>query len=45
MRADPKPQQAVRDFDCEGSMMQPNSRRPELIGLFEAERRMVRVCL
>jgi len=24
MRADPKPQQAVRDFDCEGSMMHPN---------------------
>jgi hypothetical protein len=43
--ADPEPKQPVGCFDGDGSVMQPDTRRPEPADLLEVERRVSRIGL
>ena len=43
MSSDPKPKKAIRYFDRESAVVQPDARRPDRIELLELKRRMSRV--
>lgn len=45
MVADPEPEQAVVNFDGEGSVLQADASGSESSGFLEMQRRMSRVCL
>jgi hypothetical protein len=45
MRANPKPYQAIFDFDGKGALMESDADRPEAVNLFQMQGWMVRVVL